>query len=275
MTALTRSIPSAAVFLVVACGTPERACVPGMSTSCVAASGCAGIQVCNAAGTGLGACACFDGDAGTGVRSDGGPIDRDAFVLPLDAGPRSDAEPPVRIDAGLSGVCDPITSAGCGPGEGCYLDSFAPGWFVCMPAGTTPIGADIPEPRSNNSCVPGARAFGRVGSTRFYCVPWCSPVETYLGAPEGEHGRAPYRCEDVGGTALDQCRFAWIISSMDRRELDNFGLCVAPDATAWDHDMMPETASVPWPACPTLANTDTDGDGYTDHYRFRCSPGPD
>src|SRR5689334_20391200 len=121
MTVLARPLSFAAVFLAIACGSPERACVPGMSVSCVGAGGCAGVQVCNAAGTGLGACACFDSDGGTDAGTDGGPVDRDAFVLPFDAGPRPDSGPPPPFDAGSSGrMCDPITSAGCGPGEGCY-----------------------------------------------------------------------------------------------------------------------------------------------------------
>ncbi len=54
-------------LLVAGCGGgDEPLCTPGASVACVGTGGCAGGQVCNADGTGFGACSCGPGpDGGT------------------------------------------------------------------------------------------------------------------------------------------------------------------------------------------------------------------
>lgn len=118
-----------------ACPAPAPLCTPGTSVACVGAGGCAGGQVCNAAGTGYGACDCGGTDAGL---PDGGmPIDGG---LPVDGGELTD----VPADA-PPGACNPIVQTGCGPGERCT-------WIVveetptyigttgCVPDGTVAVG---------------------------------------------------------------------------------------------------------------------------------------
>jgi EGF domain len=57
-----------AAGLLTACGAPAtKACVPGQSTACAGASGCAGAQACLPDGTGYGACQCSTGGTGGGT----------------------------------------------------------------------------------------------------------------------------------------------------------------------------------------------------------------
>jgi hypothetical protein len=93
---LARCAPIALLF-VLGCGSSdEPACTPGASVACVGTGGCAGGQVCNAAGSGFGACEC---------------------ALPADAG---------SVDAGA----DDMSVADAGAGDMSVADGGPP--FVCL-----------------------------------------------------------------------------------------------------------------------------------------------
>jgi hypothetical protein len=67
------------VFLICACSSQPRECIPGQSVACVGPGGCTGGQACNSAGTGYDTCQCSasgnDGGSPDGGAPDGGPFD--------------------------------------------------------------------------------------------------------------------------------------------------------------------------------------------------------
>jgi hypothetical protein len=95
------------VCLGLSCGDDDGGvCAPGMSAACVGPGGCAGGQVCNAAGSGFAECVCAAGmDAGAGTDAGVGtdaPAAPDV-VTPVDTG----------VDAPMpSGICDTGLSLG-------------------------------------------------------------------------------------------------------------------------------------------------------------------
>lgn len=103
---------------------PSHLCTPGASVACVGAGGCSGGQVCNAEGSGFGACDCLGGvDSGVG---DAGAGDAGATDANLDAGPVA---------------CDPLTSTPCGTGERCaWVREAAGGHLDCVADGTVASG---------------------------------------------------------------------------------------------------------------------------------------
>jgi hypothetical protein len=125
-----------------ACATdPKPLCVPGASVACVGVGGCAGGQVCNAAGSGFGTCECGSRDAGSDSGDiDAGPSDAGGVDAGMtDAGPDDAAVPASDAsDAGES-FCDPTLQLGCATGERCAWVSTAmgvrTGVLRCVPAG--------------------------------------------------------------------------------------------------------------------------------------------
>ncbi|MEZ4338521.1 MAG: hypothetical protein R3B82_18020 [Sandaracinaceae bacterium] len=97
----------------------STACVPGESVACTGPGGCAGFQICNAEGTGFGACQCGSPDAGLDAST------------PPDAGPDAsspdasapDAGPPVCGDGRLDGdeACDDGNDDACDGCDACAV----------------------------------------------------------------------------------------------------------------------------------------------------------
>ena len=160
-------------FLFAACGSdpePARLCTPGASVACVGAGGCAGGQVCNAAGSALGACECGTVDAGPvdAGPGDSGTVDGgqvDANVADM-SGP----------DGGLR--CDPFTHAGCATGERCTWAALdpEPGMLRCVPDGTVAAGGACTTQssgplRGTDDCMRGSYCID------FTCAALCDPAD--------------------------------------------------------------------------------------------------
>lgn len=160
-------------LLFAACGSdpePARLCTPGASVACVGAGGCAGGQVCNAAGSAFGACECGTTDAGpvdSGTVDsgtvDGGQVDSN---VPDMSGP----------DGGLR--CDPFTHAGCATGERCTWATLAPepGMLLCVPEGTVAAAgactiASSGTLRGTDNCMRGFHCINEA------CQVLCDPTD--------------------------------------------------------------------------------------------------
>lgn len=135
-------------------GCESQVCTPGTSVACVGAGGCAGGQVCNAEGSGFGACDCggmTDAGTDTGTDPDGGVTD-----VPMTDSPPTEDTPPV--DAPVS--CDPITQAGCESGERCaYVASEAT--RQCVTGAGIAVGEACEPPTSGaDPCAAGAQCIG-------------------------------------------------------------------------------------------------------------------
>jgi hypothetical protein len=172
----------AAGFLA-ACGDddpPTGVCTPGASAACVGAGGCAGGQVCNADGSGFGACDC-GGAVDAGRDGGPGPVDSGpADSGPADTGPADTGGPDVP-----SGPCDLVAQTGCAAGERCAWvpDDMDRGAHVCVPDGTVALHAPcttfspgVPDDcRAGTSCLGGVCATicnvtAGCGSTDFACA---------------------------------------------------------------------------------------------------------
>ncbi len=185
-------LPLTLAFALGACGS-DPVCAPGASVACVGAGGCMGGQVCNAAGSGFGACAC-----GTPIV-DGGPVDM--FVAP-DA-----SEPDLGTpDGGPPVPCNVVTQAPCAASERCawVSDAFDPvaGALFCVPSGPAVEGGACTVDASNHDdcgrglacinsacervcdladpaavCGPGTCVAHReLGSVAGTCIDTCDPV---------------------------------------------------------------------------------------------------
>jgi hypothetical protein len=128
---------SSALVLSSCASEPEPRCVAGVSVACVGVGGCAGGQVCNAAGSGFGPCECGAADAGI---VDAGAVDAGlADAGPGEAGPGDAGIEDMNV-ADLGGLrCSPIDHAACAPDERCAWvvtsTDLAQGTLRCVPAG--------------------------------------------------------------------------------------------------------------------------------------------
>lgn len=183
-------------LLVAGCGGgDEPLCTPGASVACVGTGGCAGGQVCNADGTGFGACSCGPGpDGGT---NDSGMNDSGT----TDHGTNEDA---------AAGPCDLVAQSGCGNGQRCtwVRDDLGGGGAECASAGTIPALGECVASESGevDDCVAGhacvAGLCHRLCSTvagcgaNFACTTYADFVD------DGTTGVCSPLCDPVSQTRL-------------------------------------------------------------------------
>ncbi len=193
-------------------------------------------------------------------------------------------------------TCDPVTqdratdgAPACGspdplnPMLGCY--GLPDGDFICAPVadstrthGAEPVSAASGNPYLNG-CAPGYLPLMRSSSdssSEIICMALCTPGETYLGQPENSGGLSPHTCTDRGATGVTvECRYWHFLegSAQPATKWSNtIGFCMDHMQYSWDHDQEPGTASVRFPSCKDLANSDTDGDDIADHVLWGCGP---
>ncbi|MBK7774205.1 MAG: hypothetical protein IPI43_08690 [Sandaracinaceae bacterium] len=136
----------------------EPLCTPGASVACVGTGGCSGGQVCNAEGTGFGACSCgpgLDGGTDAGGSNDGGTDDS-------------------GTDAAV-GTCSLVDQTGCGVNQRCTWieDDLGGGEATCESDGAIPL---LGECVAASSGAPDACTAGHFCLTGL-CLQLCSTVE--------------------------------------------------------------------------------------------------
>ncbi len=172
------------------------------------------------------------------------------------------------------------------PTKGCYgYDDYS-----CAPAGPSVYAlTDRAAPRTNasgnpylNGCAPGFLPFfyEMTGSTVTKCTGYCAALEidntqltdttkgsaTAIGklpTTAAAAGDATCNATKKGSTADSHCKFMWpYVADRTTGELpmqfamgphlDTLGVCQSIGFFSYDHDMMPGTANLPFPACRML-----------------------
>ena len=187
---------------IVGCGDEDDAplCTPGASVACVGTSGCAGAQVCNAEGTGFGACSC-------GPGPDGGPSDSGTDGGTDDGGTDDSG---TNEDAAVA-ACNVLEQTGCMNGEDCswVSDELLGERAECVTAGTIPLHGECItlEDGTPDQCAAGltclagncervcAMADGCTGAA--VCQLWVGFVD------DGSTGICTPTCDPVSQTRLD------------------------------------------------------------------------
>lgn len=221
---MTRRSILAFAVLAWSCGgdrTLAPPCVPGQSIACVGPGGCAGGQVCNAAGSGYGACDC------AGRTSDAGlsPVIPDAAApspdavpdLPLPAPdvwpgvspdlPGPDLPPPVPLSCQSMGVASPLdfeikfVIPRCGGESGCHQAIFPPRQLHMLPM----IRSNLVGKKALTFCK-NDFYIDIDHPERSYMLATVTPYETKVTCPSGGEGgtRMPNSMPTVAGPRLTE-----------------------------------------------------------------------
>ncbi len=184
-------------MMMVACGSSgsgSKTCVPGESVACVGAGGCAGGQMCNAEGSGFGACDC-------GSTADAGHVDAGHGDGGVDGG---SPEGGARDAGGDAGPCDPVMQTGCGATGRCtWVMDDGGTQLACVADGTLDVHSSCSVPPSgSDDCRRGLICSG--GSCERICDPTAGPTAcpTHFtcGPGLGDAGVCEATCDPVRQT---------------------------------------------------------------------------